>query len=175
MAHERRTVRVAREVFDELDRVLGPERGPNGEPSVNGFLTSDLLPIVDAFATGFDNLPEAVPGRPDYRMLIAAGLLVGGVSVIGQLTGDGSLELVYLRLDLDTPREEWEWEAPFFCDDRDSRLGLRWSATTLTQPSLQDATMLSQNPVSRSRFRPAETLSIPRRVGLTRQFSNRPS
>jgi hypothetical protein len=29
-------------VFDELDRVLGIERGPNGEPSVNDFLTIDL-------------------------------------------------------------------------------------------------------------------------------------
>jgi hypothetical protein len=32
---ERWTVRVSRDVFDELDRVLGAERGPNGEPSVN--------------------------------------------------------------------------------------------------------------------------------------------
>ena len=61
MEPERRAVRVAREVFDELDRVLDAERGPNGEPSVNDFLTIDLLPIADAFATGFDDLPEAKP------------------------------------------------------------------------------------------------------------------
>ena len=98
-------VRVSRGVFDELDRVLGAERGARGEPSVNDFLTIDLLPIVDAFATRFDELPEAVPGRPDYRLLIAAGVLVRGLAVIGQLTSDGSIELLHVRLDFET---EWE-------------------------------------------------------------------
>jgi hypothetical protein len=55
---------VSHDVFDELDRRLGSERGPNGEPSVNDFLTIDLLPIVDAFATGFDDLPKRSPGGP---------------------------------------------------------------------------------------------------------------
>lgn len=88
--------------------MLGAERGPEGEPSVNDFLTIDLLPIVDVFATRFDDLPEAVPGRPGYRWLISAGTLVRGVSVIGQLTSDGSIELIHIRLDLDTPWDEWE-------------------------------------------------------------------
>jgi hypothetical protein len=105
VSDERRSVRVSHAVFDELDRVLGIERGPNGEPSVNDFLTIDLLPIVDAFATRFDELPEAVRGRPDYRLLISAGVLVRGVAVIGQITADGSIELLYIRLDLDT---EWD-------------------------------------------------------------------
>ncbi len=108
MERQRRTVRVSHEVFDELDRRLGAERGPNGEPSVNDFLTIDLLPIVDAFATRFDDLPEAVPGRSDYRLLIAAGALVRGVSVIGQLTSDESIELLHIKLDLDTPWDEWD-------------------------------------------------------------------
>jgi len=102
---ERRTVRVSHDVFDELDRVLGAERGPAGEPSVNDFLTIDLLPIVDAFALRFDELPEAVPGRPDYRLLITAGVLIRGVVVIGQLTTDGTVELLHIRLDFDT---EWD-------------------------------------------------------------------
>ncbi len=106
-AGEQRTAnrqRLAR-VFEELDRVLGPERGSNGEPSANDFLTIDLLPIVDAFATRFDTFPEAVLGRADYRMLIGAGALVRGFVVIGQLVSDGSIELLHIRLDLDT---EWE-------------------------------------------------------------------
>lgn len=57
MTGARRTVRVSRDLFDELDRVLGPERGPNGEPSVNDFLTIDLLAIIESFATRFDSLP----------------------------------------------------------------------------------------------------------------------
>lgn len=105
MTSERRTVRVSHDVFDELDRVLGVERGPAGEPSVNDFLTIDLLPIVDAFALRFDELPEAVPGRPDYRLLITAGVLIRGVAVIGQLTTDGTVELLHIRLDFDT---EWD-------------------------------------------------------------------
>jgi hypothetical protein len=98
VATERRTVRVSHDVFDALDRLLGPERGPNGEPSANDFLTIDLLPIVDRFATGFDDLPDAIPGRSDYKLLIAAGVLVRGVSVIGQLTSDETIELVYINL-----------------------------------------------------------------------------
>lgn len=47
------------------------EREPNGEPSVNVFLTIDRLPIVDAFGTRFDNLPDAVTGRPDYKLRAA--------------------------------------------------------------------------------------------------------
>ena len=105
MTSERRTVRVSHDVFDELDRVLGAERGPDGEPSVNDFLTIDLLPIVDAFALRFDELPEAVPGRSDYRLLITAGVLIRGVAVIGQLTTDGTVELLHIRLDFDT---EWD-------------------------------------------------------------------
>ncbi len=82
--------------------MLDAERGPNGEPSVNDFLTIDLLPIVDVFATGFDGLPEALPGRSDYRLLVSTGVLVRGVAVIGQLCSDAAVELVYIKLDLDT-------------------------------------------------------------------------
>lgn len=38
-------------------------------------------------------------------MLIGAGALVRGFAVIGQLVPDGSIELLSIRLDLDT---EWE-------------------------------------------------------------------
>ena len=84
MSDHRRVVRVSRDVFDELDLVLGPERGEDGTPSANDFLTIDLLPIVDAFATRFDELPELIPGRPDYRILISAGVLVHAIAVAGQ-------------------------------------------------------------------------------------------
>ena len=108
MNEGRLTVRVAHAVFDELDRVLPAERGPNGEPSVKDFLTIDLLPIVDSFATGFSSLAEAVPGRSDYRMLISAGVLVATVAVVGQLTSDGSVELLSIRIELEVDRETGE-------------------------------------------------------------------
>lgn len=106
MERRRRTVRVSHDVFDELDRRLGAQRGRDGEPSVNDFLTIELLPIVDAFAERFDDLPAAVPGRTDYRLLITAGVLVRGVSVIGQLTSDDSIELLYIKLDFDSTWDE---------------------------------------------------------------------
>jgi hypothetical protein len=99
VADQRRVVRVSRAFFDEIDRVLGPDRGPMGQPSANDFLTIDLLPIVDTFAARFDELLEAVPGRPDYRLLVSGGSLVPAISVIGQLALDGSIELISIRID----------------------------------------------------------------------------
>ena len=72
---------------------LPAERGPNGEPSTNDFQVFELLRIVDRFATRFDDLPELIAGRPEYRILIAAGSLVPGFAVIGQLAGDGAVVL----------------------------------------------------------------------------------
>ncbi len=103
MAGPRLVVRVSRAVFEEIDRVLGTARGPHSEPSANDFLTIDLLPIVDVFATRFDELPEVVQGRPDYRVLVSAGVLVRAVAVVGQLTTDGSVELITIKLDTELP------------------------------------------------------------------------
>lgn len=50
-------------------------------------------------------MAELIPGRPDYRILIAAGLLVPRFAVIGQLASDGAVELVRLRLDLEAGSE----------------------------------------------------------------------
>ena len=100
MSDHRRVVRVSRDVFDELDLVLGPERGEDGTPSANDFLTIDLLSIVHAFATRFDELPELIPGRPDYRILISAGVLVHACR---RTTGShGTVEILKVRIDLRT-------------------------------------------------------------------------
>ncbi len=50
-------------------------------------------------------MAELIPGRPDYRILIAAGLLVPRFAVIGQLASDGAVELVRVRLDLEAGSE----------------------------------------------------------------------
>jgi len=97
----RRVVRATASFFEDLDRQLGAERGTSGEPSSNDFQVFDLLRIVDWFATSFDDLPELIPGRPDYRILISVGMLVPRVAVLGQLAPDGAVELVQLDLDLD--------------------------------------------------------------------------
>ncbi len=93
-------VRVAREVFEDLEEVLGTERGPLGEPSLTDFLTVELLAIVDTFATRFDDLPSLIEGRSDYRILIATGTLVHAIAVVAQLGADGTVEIVSIDVDL---------------------------------------------------------------------------
>jgi len=97
----RRVVRATASFFEDLDRQLGSERGASGEPSSNDFQVFGLLRIVDRFATSFDDLPELIPGWPDYRILISVGMLVPRVAVLGQLAPDGAVELVQLDLDLE--------------------------------------------------------------------------
>ncbi len=97
---ERLSVRTTPSLFEDLDRQLGRERGPNGEPSVTDFQVHEMLAIVERFAVGFQELPELFAGRPDYRVLISTGVLVRGFSVIGQLAPDGAVELVGLEVDL---------------------------------------------------------------------------
>lgn len=101
MTGRRRTVRATQQFFEDLDRQLPPTRGPNGEPSAHDFQVYELLRVVERFSTGFDEMSELITGRSDYRVLIAAGLLVPRFAVVGQLAPDGAVELVRLRLDLD--------------------------------------------------------------------------
>lgn len=100
-SEDRKAARVSHEVFDELDEILGTKRGPDGRPSVNDFLTHDLITIVDTFATRFDELPELIQGRLDYRILVTTGTLVYAFAVIGPLTADGSVEIISIDLDFE--------------------------------------------------------------------------
>jgi hypothetical protein len=97
---DRRVVRATTSFFEDLDRQLGSERGPNGEPSVHDFQLYELLRVVEEFATRFDDLPALIPGREDYRILIAAGMLLPRFAVIAQLAPDGAVELVEFEADL---------------------------------------------------------------------------
>jgi hypothetical protein len=102
---DRRTVRTTQQFFEDLDRQLPPDRGAHGEPSSHDFQVYELLRVVNQFATEFDSMAELIPGRPDYRILVTAGLLVSRFAVIGQLASDGAVELVRLRLDLEA---DWD-------------------------------------------------------------------
>ena len=86
---ERLPVRATAAFFDDLDRQLPAERGPNGERSTNDFQVFELFRIVERFAVAFADLPEPIPGRSDYRILVSAGTLVAGWAVIGQLAATG--------------------------------------------------------------------------------------
>ena len=97
----RRVVRVTHDFFASLDAQLPGSRGPSGEPTTAEFAASDLLEIVEAFATRWDHLPMPIDGRVDYRDLILTTRLVPYVVVRGQLSPlDGAIELVDVEVDL---------------------------------------------------------------------------
>jgi len=96
---DRRAVRTTPSFFEDVDRQLGSERGPNGEPSVNDFQVFELLRVVEVFATRWNDLPPLIPGRSDYRILIASGMLIARLAVVGQLAADGAIELIELDID----------------------------------------------------------------------------
>ena len=100
MSKARRTVRATANFFADVDRQFPSERGPRGEPSANDFEVFELLRIVETFATRFDDLPQLIPGRHDYRILISQGMLVPRFAVVGQLAPDGAVELIQLDVDL---------------------------------------------------------------------------
>ena len=98
---QRRQVRVAHEIFDRLDEILGTERGREGRPSTNDFLTFELVEILEVFATRFDALPRLIDQRGDYRILISNGTLVHAFVVIGQLNTDETIEIVHVDIDFE--------------------------------------------------------------------------
>ncbi len=91
-----RRVRATVQFFEDLDKQMRHKRGPNGEPSANDFQIHDLFRIIERFADEWDTLPELIPGRPDYRILIGTGIVVSRFAVIGQLANDDAVELVQL-------------------------------------------------------------------------------
>ena len=95
----RRPVRATVQFFEDLDRQLATERGPQGEPSSADFQAFELLDIIEIFAYRFEDLAELIPGRTDYRVLIAAGRLVRAYAVTAQLCADGAVELLSLHVD----------------------------------------------------------------------------
>ncbi len=99
----RRRVRATPAFFDILDTLLHDERGPRGEPSRADFEAIDLLRAIEVFATRFDGLPPLIPGRGDYRMLLASGFTVAAYAITGQLAQDGAVELVDVDLDMWPP------------------------------------------------------------------------
>lgn len=48
---ERRVVRVSPDFFEQLDRQVGAERGPAGEPSATDFILLDPPTIAERFGT----------------------------------------------------------------------------------------------------------------------------
>ena len=98
--NERRHVRVAPAFFDRLDQFLPPARTGRGLLSSADFLLHEIPPIIERLATDYERATTAVPGGPDVRMLITAGVLVPYIVVYLIVAPDGAVELVELEVDL---------------------------------------------------------------------------
>lgn len=99
MSRPRRRVRSTPRFFEQLDALLPAERTATA-PSRADFEALDLLPAIEEFAERFDDLPPLIPGRPDYRILIASGRLVYGYVIVGQLVTHGDVELIEIDLQI---------------------------------------------------------------------------
>jgi hypothetical protein len=73
---------------------LKPPSGLDQSPSVADFQTIELLRIVDRFAERFEDLPELIPRRSDYRGLLVTGVLVRSLNVVSRLAPDCAVELI---------------------------------------------------------------------------------
>ncbi len=75
------------------------DMAPSGEPSATDFIVIDLPAIVEEFATGFDDLSEAIAGIPAVRMFVGTGALVPAFVAQGIETADGVVHLVGIDID----------------------------------------------------------------------------
>ena len=62
---------------------------------------SDLVRIHDHFAEHWNDLPQPIVGRPDYRLHIGRGTYVASYAVAGQLAVDGWIELVEIEIEIE--------------------------------------------------------------------------
>lgn len=99
MTLPRRIVRVRHTFFEQLDELLPPERGPDGEPSAHDFLAVDLPDVLEAFATDFAALPMVIDGVPTARMAIASGLVTRVFAVFAVEGEDDAIEVIGLTID----------------------------------------------------------------------------
>jgi hypothetical protein len=92
-------VRTIEDFWAALDLAL-----PAGkEPSWHAFAAHDLPRAIVRFAAEWDALPPLIPGRSEYRILIAAGVVVPVYAIEAQLAPDGAIELVAITVDTTSP------------------------------------------------------------------------
>ena len=91
----RRVVRTTEDFWAALDDAM-----PVGsDPSWHSFAAHDLPRAVEQFASDWDTLPTFIPGRHEYRILIAPGEVVAAYAIEAQLAPDGAVDLITITVD----------------------------------------------------------------------------
>jgi hypothetical protein len=98
----RLVVRTTPDFWASLDAAMPAGR----EPSWYDFAALDLPGIVESFADGWQDLPQLIPGRDDYRILIGPGRVVAFYAVEAQRARDGAVELVGIEIDITGPTDD---------------------------------------------------------------------
>ncbi len=84
---------------DQLDQILGVDRGPNGEPSSHDFLSDVATDLTDTIPERWDDLP--VDPTNGFRMLISVAPTLGYPYVVWCRERDAeTIELVEIEIDL---------------------------------------------------------------------------
>lgn len=86
-----------------IKAALPAERGPDGRPSFADYELVEHPQIVNVFAERFDQLPQFIVGRSDYREHNYFGRLTYLIVVRAQLRQDGIVELLEAIVDDDWP------------------------------------------------------------------------
>ncbi|MCP4226422.1 MAG: hypothetical protein GY926_18555 [bacterium] len=87
-------VETSERYWADIDGAFPAERGPEGEPARSDYETLEHPRIVAIFAEGFEQLPQFIVGRADYREHNYLGVLVPIIVVRAQLRTDGVVELL---------------------------------------------------------------------------------
>jgi len=95
----RRPVRATPGFFEDFDRQLPAVRGSDGRPSGHDVLVHDLLRVIEAFASHFEELPPLTPVDDVHRVLVSTGVVVPRFAIVSRAAPDGAIELFQLDIE----------------------------------------------------------------------------
>ncbi|MGH1490140.1 MAG: hypothetical protein ACRBK7_12230 [Acidimicrobiales bacterium] len=99
----RRTVRTTDSFEADIDRQLPDERSAHGVPSRFDFLLYEVPHIIEAYASGFDELPTIAGAPGNVRALVGHGQLVRLYFIAGKLNEYDIIELQAIDIELWPP------------------------------------------------------------------------
>lgn len=96
-------VLTSADYWASIQAAFPAERGADGTPSFDDYEEIEHPQVVNVFAERFDQLPQFIVGRADYREHYYFGRIVYLIVVRAQLRQDGTVELLEAIVDTDWP------------------------------------------------------------------------